>query len=434
MFGSRALSSSISIAPLVTFRVLFGLLMFAAIVRFSYNGWIHEQFIAPHYHFSFFPQVTVLPAWGMYLVFGLLLACSICITIGAFFRVAAVLFAVLFTYVELIDKTWYLNHYYLICLLAILLAFSPAHRSRSVDAERGWVKKTTQVPGIFQVAIRFQIMIVYFFAGIAKINSDWLLQAEPLHIWLHARTDIPIIGPLFKYDVTAFIFSWAGMIFDLSIGFFLNWKRTALVAWSIAAIFHMLTAILFPGIGLFPFVMILLTTIFLPLAWHERLWKVPPPKLINAQFSSALPKTAKMLFAIWFMVQLLFPLRHLLYNGQLFYNEEGYRFSWRVMLMEKAGQAFFVVHDPDTDRRWQIDPLDHLTKAQEKQMVTQPDMILQFAHYLKEVVRDTVPNAEVFCNAYVTVNGRSSHSFIDPELDLGKVEEGWHEKKWVYDQ
>ena len=35
------------------------------------------------------------------------------------------------------------------------------------------------------------------------------------------------------------------------------------------------------------------------------------------------------------MIQVIFPLRYIFYPGELFWHEQGYRFSWRVMLMEK---------------------------------------------------------------------------------------------------
>jgi len=43
----------------------------------------------------------------------------------------------------------------------------------------------------------------------------------------------------------------------------------------------------------------------------------------------------------FFVIQIFFPWRYLLYPGELFWTEQGYRFSWRVMLMEKAGNSNF---------------------------------------------------------------------------------------------
>jgi len=42
------------IYPLVTFRILFGLLMCLGTMRFMYNGWIDKLFIEPRHFFKFY--------------------------------------------------------------------------------------------------------------------------------------------------------------------------------------------------------------------------------------------------------------------------------------------------------------------------------------------------------------------------------------------
>ena len=71
-----------------------------------------------------------------------------------------------------------------------------------------------------------------------------------------------------------------------------------------------------------------------------------------------------------------------MYPGELFWTEEGYRFSWRVMLMEKAGYANFKIVDGKTKKSFYVNNADFLTSFQEKQMSFQPDFILEYAHYL----------------------------------------------------
>jgi hypothetical protein len=84
---------------------------------------------------------------------------------------------------------------------------------------------------------------------------------------------------------------------------------------------------------------------------------------------------------VYVSFQLLFPWRYMLYPGNLFWTEEGYRFSWRVMLMEKAGTATFYVKDRKSGREGIVINSEFLNRHQEKQMAFQPDMMLQFAHY-----------------------------------------------------
>jgi hypothetical protein len=132
------------------------------------------------------------------------------------------------------------------------------------------------------------------------------------------------------------------------------------------------------------------------------------------------------------LFQLLFPWRYLLYEGNLFWNEEGYRFSWRVMLVEKSGHATFYVRDTCSGREGAVVNRDFLNSHQEKQMSFQPDMILQFAHFLAEHYRQQgYCGPEVRAEVHVTWNGRPSQLYIDPRLDLTKIQDGWRQKDWV---
>ena len=105
--------------------------------------------------------------------------------------------------------------------------------------------------------------MVYFFAGVAKLNFDWLIEAQPLKIWLPAQSHLPMIGPFLEMEVTAYFFSWFGAIYDLTIPFLLLMNRTRPWAYAAVVVFHVMTRILFP-IGMFPFIMIGATLIFFP--------------------------------------------------------------------------------------------------------------------------------------------------------------------------
>src|SRR5690349_3077816 len=104
------------------FRLLFGLLMVAAVVRFVAKGWVRELYLAPTYHFTYlgFDWVRPFSATGMAVLFALMGTAALFIALGAFTRAAAAVFFVTFTYAELIDQATYLNHYYLVSLLALL--------------------------------------------------------------------------------------------------------------------------------------------------------------------------------------------------------------------------------------------------------------------------------------------------------------------------
>lgn len=431
----NALNQKVTSAPLVTFRLLFGVLMMASILRFWANGWIHELYIAPKFFFPFIAGVHPLPGVGMYVVFALMLLAALLITLGAFYRVATVGFFVLFTYVELLDKTNYLNHYYFVSLISFLIIFLPLHGDFSLDVKWGRSRKVEQIPLAFVWVLRLQMAILYIFAGVAKINSDWLLRAQPMKMWLAANVYQPVIGPLFRYKLTAFVFSWFGMVYDTTIPFWLSWRKSRVPAYCTVVVFHLMTWWLFP-IGMFPFIMMAITTIFFTPATHQkvlhRLKNLMHCEDNQSGRTSRLSPAFKWVFIGFFALQIVVPMRYLAYPGDLFWTEEGYRFSWRVMLMEKAGQASFYVKEKGSEKAFLVPNYEYLTQQQEKMMATQPDMIVQYAHLLEAIyqekgLKDPVITAEV----YVTLNGRPNRQFIDPTVDLTEVKNDWKHKTWI---
>src|ERR1041385_5205004 len=239
----RLVSQPVDIAALAAFRILFGLLMFAAMVRFLAKGWVRELYVEPAFHFTYpgFEWVRPWPDFWMHAHFLLLAVLALGIAVGLFYRACAVLFFLGFTYIELLDQTTYLNHYYLISLLSGLLILLPAHRVWSLDASRRPEIGAGSVPAWTLNILRFQVAVVYVFAGLAKLNADWLFKAEPLRIWLAARSDLPLIGPWLGQLWVAYAASWFGAFFDLSVVFFLMNRRTRRIAYALVVFFHVMT-------------------------------------------------------------------------------------------------------------------------------------------------------------------------------------------------
>ncbi|MDX2285052.1 MAG: HTTM domain-containing protein [Bacteroidia bacterium] len=428
------LTAPVPNAPLISFRVVFGAVMLYSTLRFWFLGWIGEHFIDTRFTFKFFgfEWVQLLPPAGMYALHVLMVLGAAGVMLGAWYRVSAAVFFLSFTYTWLIDLTYYLNHYYFVSLAAFLLIWAPAHRRFSVDALLRPQLRTRECPrwatGMFQA----QIAIVYVYAGLAKISPDWLIEALPLRIWGPANDRLPLIGWIFTWEFTPWLFSWAGMLYDCTIVLWLSWAPTRLPAYLSVILFHGITGMMFQ-IGVFPLVMIGATWIYFPASFHERLLGWAERKAAPA--SPPAPAGRRWILvplALYFAFQLLFPWRYLLYPGNLFWTEEGYRFSWRVMLMEKAGTAAFYVRDRATGREGVVDNAEFLSAHQEKQMAMQPDMILQFAHFLKQHyeargMHDPAVRAEV----YVTLNARPSRLLIDPSLDLTQIRDGWAPKTWI---
>jgi hypothetical protein len=430
------------IAPLAVLRMAFGSIMLVSVVRFLLKGWVYAFYIKPKYHFTFygFDWVKPLGATGMYLLFAILIVTSILVTIGLFYRIAISTFFLCFTYVELIDKTTYLNHYYFISVMAFLMILVPANRYFSADVFRKPELKITYVPWWTIDIFKLQLFIVYFFAGLSKLNYDWLIAAMPLRIWLPANSHLPIIGGLLTQLWVAYAFSWFGALFDLCIGFLLINSPTRKFGYLLVIVFHLATAWFFK-IGMFPYVMIFVTIVFFSEDTHRKIIgylgrifsKTVPDKATDFyQTGIAKKRIIYLLLLVHFSIQLFMPFRYLLYPGKLYWTEEGYRFSWRVMLMEKGGTAFFHVKDPQTGKRTEIINSQYLTNFQESQMSTQPDMILQFAHILAaDYQKRGIKNPIVTAESYVTLNGSGSRLYIDTTVNLANVHDGFSHKKWI---
>ncbi len=429
-------------------------------LRFMALGWVRDHYIAPVFQFKYFgfEWVEVLPPFWMYALHALMLLAGLFVMIGFYFRWASIALFLTFTYTELIDLTYYLNHYYFVSLVLLLLMISPAHRYFSIDSFRKPTSSTEYTQRLWIFIFQFLLAIVYTYAGLAKINYEWLLNALPLKIWLPANDKLPIIGNLFTWRITPYVFSWFGMLYDCTIVWWLMYSRTRVWAYMAVIVFHILTGILFQ-IGVFPLVMIAATLIFFSEQWHLRVlnavrifmgkvctlspWSVSSQTITQCKSfyketnqgiktNKPVKKLTLVALTVFFCFQLLFPWRYVMYPGNLFWTEEGYRFSWRVMLMEKAGTATFYVKDAATQREGVVVNSDFLNPHQEKQMAMQPDMILQFAnflhhHYKSKGVNDPSVRAEV----YVTLNSKTSQLLIDPTINLASIEDGWKPKRWI---
>lgn len=434
----------VDITSVVAFRILFGMLMFASVVRFWAYGWIREIYIAPPFHFHWlgFSWVNPWPGVGMYVHFALLGLASVFIMLGLFYRAAAAFFFVAFTYVELVEKATYLNHYYLISVLGLLMIFLPLHHAFSLDAWRNPRLRQQTVPAWVLWLLRFQIGVVYFFAGVAKLGPDWLLRGEPLGIWLAAHTSIPLIGPFLTERWVALFASYFGAAFDLTVVFFLLNRKTRPYAYALVVVFHAITGFLFP-IGVFPWVMTGAALVFFPADWPRTLlskfprWRhllEPPVAETNAMEAPRLTSWQRLgfvLLGVHVLLQLALPLRRFVYPGNTAWTEEGFRFAWRVMLVEKLGFVEYRVTDRATGRTTIVDPARYLSPLQVKQMAISPDMILEFAHYLAADEHRQGRTVEVRADAYVTMNGRPSQRIIDPTTNLALEKDSLLPRPWI---
>ena len=502
---------SVSASSLAAFRIAFGLVMIWSLSRFMVEGWVDELLIKPTFFFKYewAKWMPVWEPWGLFLHFGVTLLCAIGVTLGLFYRWSILGFGIGFTLIQCMDATNYLNHYYLVVCLSILAYFLPLHADFSLDRWRflNRVKesnvsnedvsirknygqtffgkytvldrqKRAWVPFWMILLLRFQVGLVYGFAAIAKMGEDWIFSAQPLSIWLRARTDLfgldlGLDAPWFAYAM-----SWSGLLYDTSIVFFLCWRRTRIWAYLAVLFFHIFTALLF-DIGIFPWLMIAITPIYFRPSWlrdlisyfqtfgiKEKFRKKPElhhykkvhpclkPKdqsrvsLSPVLESSEIPSFPSLSFAskgiliLWCGFHLLFPLRSFWLSERVLWDEIGMRYSWRVMVREKMGSITYRVRRFQDGREWEFNPLSILQPRQYSEMSGQPDLIVQFAYTVHRIFlkrfRSHTQKKEisiqgrnsllikdedfgVFVDAWVSLNGRPPQRLIDPEVNLLQI-------------
>jgi hypothetical protein len=351
-----------------------------------------------------------------------------------------------------LDQTRYLNHFYLVCLISFLMCFLPAQRAFSVDALLRRRIRSDVVPAWTLWLLRAQIGIPYFYGGIAKLNSDWIHGGEPMRIWLSPLTKVPAFGHLFKADWVVYSFVFGGLLLDLLVVPLLLWRRTRPFAFAAAVVFNLMNAVIFE-IGIFPWLMLGALFIYFPpdlVRRAARAFMSPgedsldvkpspaparPDTIVEASSCPSLSTSQKWvagLLATYLVVQLLLPLRHYLYPGNVSWTEEGHNFAWHMKLRTKVGEAVFTVTHPGSGQTWTIKPQDYLESHQVQKMITKPDLLLHFGHYLaEEKRREGYDNVEVRARAMVSLNGRERQLLIDPNVDLAKEEVSLLPTRWI---
>lgn len=437
------LFAPVDIASLVYFRVAFGALLLWEVWNYYDNGWIESIWVDPVFTFSYlgFGWVHPWPDAGIYLHFLALGVLASFIMIGLWYRVSATLFFIGFAYVFLLDQAYYVNHFYLICLVSFLMIFVPAHRAFSVDAGRRPDIRSDTAPAWALWILLAQVGIPYFYGGLSKLNGDWL-RGEPMGMWLTDMTDFPVVGHLFTEWWAGYMFAYGGLLFDLSVVPLLLWRRTRPFAFVAAIAFHLTNANLF-HIGVFPPFMIAATALFFRPDWPRRLLGLRRPSPGSGRRQRRRPPAAAsplqprqyaivILLAVYLTLQFLVPFRHHLYPGNVSWTEEGHRFSWHMMLREKEVEAQFFVTDPRRDETWEVDTENFLTDYQADFMASRPDMVLQFAHHLADEWRqEGYERVEVRADVMASLNGREPQRLIDPTVDLATQPRTLKSVSWI---
>lgn len=410
-------------APLVVFRILFGLLIIAESLVATLTGWVKKNLIditvpLPHIGMDF---LVPLPGNGMYFYYGLMGLSGLLITIGYRYRFSVGLFTVLWAGVYFMQKASYNNHYYLLLLVGLIMFFLPAHRYASLDAKIHPEIKRLSMPQWCSWVMIGQMMIVYFFATVAKFYPDWLngtftgLLFSNLH-------HFPLLGGVFTEKWFHLFIAYSGILFDGLIIPALLWKKTRNFAFIASLIFHLFNSVTLQ-IGIFPYFALSFVLFFYPPSQVKALFFRQKPELTtNESQNFDYRRSLTYFFIPLFVFQLLMPIRHWFIKGDVLWTEEGHRLSWRMMLREKTGITRFNVIDAATGKELPYDIAEKLTKKQLALVSSKPDGIWQMAQHIKKEFARQGITVKIFVDSQLSVNRHPYRRFIDPKVDFAQAE------------
>ncbi|KAK7895714.1 hypothetical protein WMY93_021039 [Mugilogobius chulae] len=400
-------------ASLGIFRFLFGLLMAIDITQergLSHLDWKYLDG-APVCRFPLFNFLHPLPLDWMYFVYLVMFLGAVGIMLGCFYRLSCLMFLSTYWYVFFLDKTAWNNHSYLYGLIGFQLTLMDGNRYWSVDGLRKPQIRNAHVPLWNYTVLRTQIFIVYFIAGIKKLDADWVegySMSYLAHHWLFDPFKLILPVEL----VSLVIVHGGGLILDLPYAFFF------------VSYFHCMNSQLF-SIGMFPYTMLATSPLFCYTDWPRGLFSrfpdflkpvLPFTSLDIKSSSSCVYNEAQ---SSTEQQHTTTPLQKIFQTETQGYNNwtNGlYGYSWDMMVHARSHQHVKITYKDgktgdigylNPGRRWK----DH------------GDMLKQYATCLHQLLpRYNVTDPEIYFDIWVSINDRFQQRIFDPRVDIVKAD------------
>ncbi len=430
---NKFLFKHIDNSGLIIFRIVFGLLCFLESFGAILTGWVKRTLIEPQFTFSFigFEWLQPLPGNWMYVYYIIMSIFGLLIMVGYKYRFSMLMFALMWTATYLMQKSSYNNHYYLLSILSFIMVFLPANHYASIDVKLTPSLKKISMPSWCKWIFVIQLFILYSYASIAKLYPDWL-NASVAELLMKGKANLPIIGEFLQQSWVHYGIAYGGILFDGLIIPLLLFKPTRKYAFFASIFFHLFNSIVFQ-IGIFPYLSLAFSLFFFEPKTIRNIFLKRKPyynsdEVITPKYNTIFVS----LFSIYFLIQIALPLRHHFIKDDVLWTEEGHRLSWRMMLRAKSGRTNYSVIDTNTNNTIPIKLNDYLTKKQQRSASTKPDVIWQFAQYLKQDFAKKGIPIEVYVRSFVSVNGKPAKQLIDPKVDIAN-EEWYHFKHhdWI---
>lgn len=421
------------IAPLSTFRVLFGILLFFHALSFFFNDSIHQIFYAPGFFFSAYglDWVRPLPYPGMYILFGALALLGLMISAGYYFRLSSILFVGLYAYVSSIDRSQasQFSNFYL--LTTFFLALLPSHRYFSLDILRNPSLRVDYIPRWCIWVIKLQVAFLFFNAGLAKLNHDWLFLSEPFTSWIHTYWGDSLIGRFFTNDAVAMMSCWGIVIVEFlgPVAMFFSLTKTKVY---IFLSIYLLGSFLLLPTGFMPFQIILLSTVFLNENKHHNITSRIAyflndffqfnPKVFRSGRNLMLAYKNKLiipLFFTWiFGLLIISNISLFVQDLEVGFDLKPLRISDKLIINNLQGSLRLFVHGASDSNQQEINLKEYLTENQIQAVSVNPDLLMQYVRYLKKENKMVLDEVSIYAVAAISRNGKDFQPFINPKINL----------------
>ena len=122
-------------------------------------------------------------------------------------------------------------------------------------------------------------------------------------------------------------------------------------------------------IGIFPYLSLAFTIFFFEPETIRRIFFKKKKAFNSSDVNEpSFKKTLLWLAAIYFLVQLVLPIRHHFIKDDVLWTEEGHRMSWRMMLRSRGGTGQFKVVNKTNGESTIVKLEDYLSKKQKRRI------------------------------------------------------------------
>lgn len=314
----------------------------------------------------------------------------------------------------------------------------------------------TQIPNISSYhywILQIFFGSIYFFAGIAKLDDDWLSGStarELYQSWIGPTPLKPLLDDTFEQGWPLVWIAYCGMLFDILVPFGLvfphPWIRLLFTCFALG--FHLMNHFTFV-IETFPWVMITTLVIYFDCDWiiylnqlFHRVFNIltefPLSRYIQRSFQLITPLSLLFLLGIHLFIALPCATFTLLNEKSINFSSQCQFFSWRMMT--RSAKLFTFLVYLKNYKTNEIDPIIlnqfHLSPEEISSISIHEDYLHQVALKLKSMAISSTSSGlhippSIMADIWIQINGPPIQRYVIPSEDLSLGPTSNSLKMWI---